>query len=159
MANAEARRVYASIVLQQADPGSDLSPSRRRHAVDSLRKAGLIDEREGALVASEAFVRVLELAPKTVRRTGVDRFLTADGRIDRYPARPDDRLELLMHVARDTLKPGEVLREVEINERLARYHDDVATLRRYLVDHELVERRPNGAEYAVVVTSLLADRA
>jgi hypothetical protein len=147
LANAHTRRIYASIVLEQSEPGVDLSPSRRRHAIRSLLMAGLIEERGGSYVASDAFSVVLRTAPRSVRRHGVDRFLTPDGRIDQYPARPADRVELLRHILGDSLKPGEVLREAELNERLARYHDDFATLRRYLVDHDLLERLPNGAEY------------
>lgn len=148
LANTDARRVYASIVLQQSAPGSDLSPSRRKHSIESLRKAGLIKDGDDGLVASDAFVEILHAAPKPTRRTGIDRFLTDTGRIDRYPSKPDDRLDLLQLVARNVLAAHEVLTEAEINERLTRYHDDVATLRRYLVDHELVERLPNGAQYA-----------
>jgi hypothetical protein len=38
--------------------------------------------------------------------------------------------------------------EQETNERLAAFTDDVAALRRFLVDGGLLERTPSGSEYA-----------
>ena len=144
------RHVYAAIVLGHAEPGADLSPSRRRHALDALLRSGLISEQGGRFVSAEVFGEVLRTAPRPERRVGVNRFLTSEGRIDRYPAKPADRAELLRRVVDETVRAGEELTEGELNERLARYHDDVATLRRLLVDHELVERRADGTAYARV---------
>lgn len=148
LSNAITRQVYAQIVLDRNDPGSDLSPSRRRHAIDTLLKAGLIEHRDGRYVAGDdVFSRILRAAPQPVRRHGIGRFLTVDGRIDRYPAAAAERRQLLEHVAAEVLAPGEVVSEPELNERLVPFDSDVALLRRYLVDHELLERSRNGSEY------------
>lgn len=80
---------------------------------------------------------------------GPQRFLTPDGRIERYPVRADDLQALLELVLPRVLSPGEVLTERELNARLAHLTDDTALLRRNLVDHELVERTPSGTEYAL----------
>ncbi|HEX7223518.1 MAG TPA: DUF2087 domain-containing protein [Candidatus Limnocylindrales bacterium] len=147
LGNADTRTVYARVVLQADDPASGLSPSRRRHAIEALRRAGLIDESDGRLVATEdAFAAVLRAAPRPVARSGVDRFLTPDGRIDTYPATATDRRELWDHVAR-SITPDEVLTESELNDRLARFHDDVAALRRHLVDDGVLERPADGSRY------------
>ena len=47
------------------------------------------------------------------------------------------------------LKSGEVVSEREMNERLSVHSEDVAALRRYLVDAGLVERTATGSEYAL----------
>lgn len=48
--------------------------------------------------------------------------------------------------------PGDVLTETEVNDRVRAYapNEDVAVLRRYLVDHQLLERTRSGSEYAVI---------
>lgn len=89
------------------------------------------------------------------RAVGPERFLTADGRIDRYPVRDAERREVLRWVADRALPPGVIWTENEINELLAPFAPagDVAVLRRYLVDAELLERTRSGSQYARVVVS------
>lgn len=84
-----------------------------------------------------------------VERDDPRRFLRADGRIDRYPVNAAERRALLEWVVVRILSPGEVLPEAALNERLSEYTDDVAALRRHLVDHDLVERTRSGSEYAL----------
>lgn len=148
LANPDVRTVYAWVVLGRSEIELALSPSRRQRATASLVKAGLIEERDGGYVASDVFSDVLRNAPRSSTRRGVARFLTADGRVDRYPSSAGDRRELLAHILDQCLEPGEVLTENEVNERLVRYDPDVATLRRYLIDAELLTRRANGSQYA-----------
>ncbi|HEX5859439.1 MAG TPA: GNAT family N-acetyltransferase [Microbacterium sp.] len=89
-------------------------------------------------------------APRAKRpRTGPERFVTEDGRIDRWPVQAEDRLELLKWVADRALVPGQVLSEREINARLSAFTGDVALLRRLLVDHGVLERTRSGSEYAL----------
>jgi hypothetical protein len=40
-----------------------------------------------------------------------------------------------------------VYKEKEINEILKDYYDDYVTLRRYLIEHEFLERKPDGSQY------------
>ena len=147
LANENTRRVYAEIVQGSDAAGANLSPSRRRHAIDSLAKAGLIVPRDGSWVSADPF-RAALAASAPARRTGIERFLTAEGQIDRYPANLREREELLRHIVARAIEPGEVLSETAVNERLARFSDDVAVLRRYLVDFVLLERTASGSEYA-----------
>ncbi|WP_425841761.1 DUF2087 domain-containing protein [Microbacterium sp. PA5] len=83
----------------------------------------------------------------------IARFLDASGRIDRYPLRAADRGELLQWVAARALPAGVVLAERRVNELLAPYApgEDVAALRRHLVDHGLVDRTASGSEYVRTV--------
>lgn len=144
--NPELRAVLAEV--SQAD----LTDNRRERALARLADIGLVIQRaDGAWVFDEAFVRSILNENPPVRRTGVDRFLDKDGRIDRYPVQHGDRRELLAWVAGRAFSSGELLSEAEVNERLEPFapRGDVAVLRRYLVDHELLERTASGSEYAL----------
>jgi hypothetical protein len=150
LANPRTRRAAARIMLgDDLDAATEeLSPSTRRAVRKALVQSGLVDPATGLLVP-EAFSSVLEAAP-VARREGIHRFL--DGtRIRQYPAGAQERRELLAWVARDAFAVDEVLTESEVNQRLLPYSEDVAVLRRYLVDHGLIERRADGSEYARAV--------
>jgi hypothetical protein len=66
-----------------------------------------------------------------------------DGRISVIPARRAPRLLLLDQVAQ-AFEPGRRYPELAVNEILKSLYDDHATLRRYLVDEELLSRTPGG---------------
>jgi hypothetical protein len=66
-----------------------------------------------------------------------------DGRITVIPARRSARLLLLDQVAQ-AFEPGRRYAEGAVNEILKALYDDHATLRRYLVDEELMSRTPDG---------------
>jgi hypothetical protein len=66
-----------------------------------------------------------------------------DGRITVMPARRSARLLLLDQVAQ-AFEPGRRYAEAAVNEILQALYDDHATLRRYLVDEELMSRAPDG---------------
>src|SRR3954468_5551675 len=68
-------------------------------------------------------------------------FLDADGRLMTVPAKRGKRLVVLDHLAQ-RFEPGERYPETEVNNRLREVHDDVAALRRYLVDEGFL--RPRG---------------
>lgn len=151
LANADARRVFAEVELGRPldEVGAGLSPSRRQRALDAATRAGLITvDEDTASVAADRFTRALRDAPARPPRTGVDRFLDAEGRIDRYPSSSADRAELFRHVAATVLAPGEVVDEAELGERLQRFGDDTAALRRHLVDSGLVGRTASGSSYS-----------
>lgn len=82
----------------------------------------------------------------------ITRFLDGDGRIDRYPLRDADRRALLAWVVVRAVPEGVVLDEPGVNALLAPYAPagDIAVLRRYLVDYELIERTRSGSQYARV---------
>lgn len=140
-----AARLMLGATLDEAV--ASIPVAKRERVVETLRAAGLVDPSTGRFDVNLA-PRILA-ANRVAPREGVDRFLV-DGRIAQYPANPDARRELLTEVARRALRPDELLDERAINERLAAFSDDVAVLRRYLVDHELLERRADGSEYARV---------
>lgn len=134
LANEQHRAEYARAVL-----GLPLENAR---AAAALRKAGLLD---GADAVTGVFATLLTEHPAETKQ-GVDRWIR-EGRIDHYPARPAQRLELLEWVAARALASGEELDEKALGERLGAFTTDVATLRRYLVDAGLVTRSPDGSRY------------
>jgi len=75
------------------------------------------------------------LRPETILRTFVD----GDGRLITLPAKRSKRLVVLDHLAQ-RFEPGERYAEAEVNRRLRAVHDDVAMLRRYLVDEGFLDR-------------------
>jgi hypothetical protein len=66
-------------------------------------------------------------------------FLDEDGRLTALPAKRGKRLVVLDLVAR-VFEPGVRYPETEVNALLRAFHDDVAALRRYLVDEGFLDR-------------------
>jgi len=66
-------------------------------------------------------------------------FFDADGRLTTIPAKHGKRLVVLDWLAQ-LFEPGERYPETEVNNRLRSAHDDVAALRRYLVDEGFLSR-------------------
>ncbi|MBN1755200.1 metalloregulator ArsR/SmtB family transcription factor [bacterium] len=62
------------------------------------------------------------------------------GRIILFPAKLKKRLILLEEVVQ-AFKAGKEYREMEVNRILLEFNDDVATLRRYLVDYSFMKRK------------------
>ena len=62
-----------------------------------------------------------------------------DGRIVTMPTKRAKRLVVLDHVAQ-SFEPGRTYPEPEVNEVLRVFHEDVAALRRYLVDEGFLTR-------------------
>jgi hypothetical protein len=154
LGNEAARAVFARAVLGELDAGTREGLNQRDvKAIESWRALGiLIEDDQGALAVDGAALRSVLAAAEGEgsrrARAGVGKFL--DGpRITAMPASPAERSELLRWVRDHTMAPDEVLTEAQLNQRLHVFHPDVAMLRRYLVDESLLERTPNGTEYAI----------
>ncbi len=68
----------------------------------------------------------------------VGRFIK-NGRLVIWPSKQSKLRTVLDHIAQD-FEPGRRYPETEANELLSRYNDDVAALRRYLVDEGFLAR-------------------
>ncbi|MGC4154307.1 MAG: DUF2087 domain-containing protein [Propionicimonas sp.] len=141
LANPETRRALARVIVE-TEPAGDAP-----RAVARLTQAGLLTA-EGRV--DEAALRALLQASARPVERGVERFLTPSGRLIGLPSKPSERFELLRLLSSRVLRSGEVVTEKELNARLAAFDDDVATLRRLMVEAELLERTPTGTEYALV---------
>jgi hypothetical protein len=74
------------------------------------------------------------------RRDAVLRaFLRDDGTLRGIPVKHVKRLVVLDHLAQ-LFEPGNRYEEVEVNRLLRAVHEDVATLRRHLVDEGFLDR-------------------
>ena len=148
LANPDLRLTWARLVLgaSETDATAGLSPARGRKVLAGLRGAGLVDAESAP--RPSVFAEALAAAPVPPQPTGPERFLRG-GRIAQYPASQTERGELLALVAARAFRAGEVLEEREVNERLGAFHDDVAVLRRYLVDFGLLVRTRSGSSYAL----------
>ena len=127
---------------------------RAGKALARLTSGGLVEqEKDGYRLLTERFQEAMasldrpsedELEPPESGLGDVaDRVLRTffrDGRLTQVPAVHSKRLVVLDFLAR-LFEPGEAYPEAEVNERLARFHPDVAALRRYLVDDEFLHRR------------------
>ncbi|MDQ3096926.1 MAG: DUF2087 domain-containing protein [Chloroflexota bacterium] len=67
------------------------------------------------------------------------RYIRPDGRLATMPRRSAHRAQLLAWLA-ERFEPERDYGEAEVNRVLEAFHDDFATLRRYLVDHGLLTR-------------------
>ncbi|MEO1064765.1 MAG: DUF2087 domain-containing protein [Actinomycetota bacterium] len=153
LAQPDRRRVVAALVLGATDLDAigQATGLERRSVVDAvwrLRDAGLIiddGDGDGSLwLIEEAFARAAKAsAPaRSDGDEGIDRSLRAfvrDGRIVAIPTNRTKRLALLDLLAQE-FAPGERYPERTVNTILGRWHDDTATLRRYLVDEDLMSR-------------------
>lgn len=79
-------------------------------------------------------------------RQVVKAFTRRDGSLKEIPAAQKKLQAVLRHIVR-AFQPGRVYSEKHVNLKLARFHADTASLRRYLISYKLMERDADGARY------------
>ena len=156
LADADRRAVVAALVLgatglDEVRATTGLDARRAGRAATRLVESGLVVRSEkGELWLVEAAFGV---AARTAARTpAVDehpdepperarvlRAFFARGRLTSIPAQHSKRLVVLDRLAQE-FEPGHRYTEKQVNTILRRFHDDVAALRRYLVDDDFMER-------------------
>ena len=143
----------------------DLKPSTISHHLSRLARTGLVTAR------AESYYSVYQLEEKALeektrrlfsheelsaaasdvdvdaydRKVQAD-YIRADGSLKTIPAQRKKLEAILRHVAR-SFEPGVKYSEKRVNEKLARFHEDTATLRRELVGCGLMERKGGGGDY------------
>lgn len=150
--------------VEQLSALLDLRPSTISHHLAKLAKIGLVSARtdsyynvyqleEAALQKTRLlFSRTdLQSVAEDVDADGYDRkvitdYTRRDGGLKTIPAQRKKLEAVLRHIAK-AFKPGTRYSEKKVNEILARYHADTATLRRELVGYKLLEREGGGGEY------------
>lgn len=154
-------RVVAALALGAAtaeavEAATGLDGRQVRSALDRLVRGGLVAARpggglllveEGFRAAARASSNAARAAKVTVEELGASadeakvlRPFFDDGRLTGIPSPRSKRLALLNFLAR-RFEPGKVYPERAVNSLLGEFHEDVAALRRYLVDEEFLERR------------------
>lgn len=69
----------------------------------------------------------------------IEQFFNPDGTLSSIPARSSKKLELLNRLAQE-FTAGVTYTERQINEILARFHEDTAALRRHMIEFGIMER-------------------
>lgn len=135
-----------------------LSESTVSHHLTRLANAGLVEGRaSGYYTVYHLKTGVLEqmaqrlLSPQTltnlaegVELEAFDRkvlhdYLLPDGHLKEIPAQRKKLEVILRHIAQD-FESGHIYPEKQVNEMLARYHADTATLRRELIGYKILAR-------------------
>jgi len=73
-------------------------------------------------------------------------YLSADGSIKHIPSQPA-KLQVILNYLVQAFAPDTNYTEKEVNQILRRFHEDTATLRRYLVDSKLLDREGDCSRY------------
>ena len=73
----------------------------------------------------------------------IDQFFNPDGTLISIPVKLAKKLAVLRHIAAD-LSPDTKYPEKELNAIIAKYHDDAAALRRYMIEYRILERDGDG---------------
>ncbi len=142
----------------------DLKPPTVSHHLSKLTEAGLVSARaEGYYSVYQldeaALEKVRLLFPRQdlaaaaadVDVDGYDRkvladFTRPDGSLKAIPAQRK-KLEAVLRYVAKAFEPGTKYTEKKVNEILARFHADTATLRRELVGCGLMQRQGGGGDY------------
>lgn len=157
LAEPERLAAFAAVVLgartvAEVAEAAGLSPRAAAGAVHRLAGGGLVHEDPdgGGLVPDRAAFKeaVRQAAPKLEpaqpldpdpSRAAVLRAFIRDGRLVQLPAAQSKRRVVLEHIAA-SFEPGVRYPEWTVDAVLRAWHPDHATLRRYLVDEELMAR-------------------
>lgn len=79
-------------------------------------------------------------------RKVVSDYLLPDGQLKTIPSQHKKLVAVLRHIVKD-FELGKKYSEKEVNQMLARYHEDTASLRRELVGAQLMQREGGGGSY------------
>lgn len=142
-----------------------LGPSTVSHHLARLSKVGLVSARAEswfriyrletqALTRMAAAVHAQAEAPAPAALEGspfdrkvLETYLDPEGRLVAMPAQQKKRLVILRRLA-EAFEPGRRYPEREVNAVLRRTSEaEYVTLRRYLIDHRLLQREPGGRAY------------
>lgn len=160
----ETRLEMAGMLAREALSGEQIAtrlgvkPATVSHHVSKLSDAGLISSRmEGhsklfslrldVVHATAGQISSIEkglqdsdskTSGKTVTKL-VQNYLNADGSLKRIPAHRNKLIEVLKYILKD-LVPVKRYTEKELNSFLLRFHSDVASLRRAMIDCKLMSR-------------------
>ena len=88
----------------------------------------------------------VEIFDATEDEAKVLRSFIRNGRLVSIPTTLGKRKIVLDYLAQE-FEPGRRYTERQVNAMLARWHDDVASLRRFLVDEDFLERQGGGGDY------------
>ena len=110
---------------------------------------GALEAIARGLFSSEQMTSVAEdVDLDAYNRKVLANFILPDGRLKEIPAQRRKLEVVLRHVVRN-FEPGVKYAEKQVNQTLARFHPDTATLRRELVGQGFMKREAGGGAYWV----------
>ena len=142
----------------------NLRSSTISHHLSKLSEVGLVSAK------ADSYYNVYQLEEETLQKTRmlfsqqdlasvvedvdldaydrkvVEDYSLPDGRLKTIPAQRK-KLEAVLRYVVKAFEPGVRYSEKQVNEMLARFHEDTATLRRELVGYGLMQREGGGGEY------------
>ncbi len=143
----------------------NLRPSTVSHHLAKLAEAGLVtartesyynvyqleekalEERTRRLLSRQDFTSaVADMDLDSYDRKVVADYTRRDGSLKSIPAQRK-KLEAVLRYVVKAFQPGKHYSERKVNEILARFHEDTATLRRELVGYHMMEREGGGGAY------------
>lgn len=152
MAEPERRLVIAALILSASDrpvlvERTGLTTRQVTEALERLASSGLVEQgSDGTYVLLEESFKAASRAAGGTEDRGPDRIedrilhqAIADGRLVHLPRRRSKRLIVLDRLAQE-FEPGRHYGEREVNRTLRAFDDDVATLRRHLIDEGFLDR-------------------
>lgn len=128
--------------------------------VDMLAHAGVILERAGAwsidtLNMEKLSRRQLEGRRETYApapdlrdkaRKVLAAYLNPDGTIRQIPSQ-EEKLRIILDYVLQAFTPGAIYTEKEVNMIVRRFHLDTASLRRAMIDRNMLQRKGDGSQY------------
>jgi hypothetical protein len=69
----------------------------------------------------------------------IDQFFRPDGTLIAIPVKSAKKIAVLHHIAKE-LSPAEKYPEKDLNLIIAKYHDDTAAIRRYMIEYGILDR-------------------
>lgn len=155
LAEEERLLAFSAVVLGAGTPGevataTGLPPREVVRALQRLEQGGLVMRAGGRLVAArDAFkdsIREYAPGPGTAEPLDADaardtvlRAFVRDGRLVSIPSAHGKRVVVLEHIAA-CFEPGVKYPERAVDAILRAWHDDYVSLRRYLIDEDLMAR-------------------
>lgn len=105
----------------------------------------MIDTADGAWSPTEVFRELLTEGARDTPK-GYERFLE-NGRVARWPSKAADKDGLIRWIMDQCLATDERVEERELNDRIEKFSDDPALIRRHCVDIGYIMRAPDGTDY------------
>jgi hypothetical protein len=160
LADGDRLRVVAALALGAGDIDQVMAATALDHrdvtvAISRLVAVGLIERDEHGLRVAEELIRTAARAAASpvdplpdhpLVDASVLRAFIADGRLVAIPTSRRKLVQVLDLLAQD-FELGRRYSERQVNDQLRRWHPDVATLRRHLVDFGFLDRQGGGGSY------------
>jgi biotin operon repressor len=116
-----------------------MQPTDVQRHLEQLAAAGLAHKEGDAFRLAQSHPPAPEYEGDESTVKTLRAYLSRDGTLKTIPTQHKKLMVILEHLAKD-FAPGERYPESQVNQTLRKYHEDTASLRRYMVDNGLLQR-------------------